>query len=74
MKQINRDTKLLPIVKFDGTEFIIDIERRQFRDFRKPDDIVAMHSERGRKMVRDMHGNDLRSWGLLTGTIDKTEV
>ena len=61
------DAKLLPIAELYGKEFLVDVENRQFRNFKDPAEVIWMHSEQGRKMIEDMQGADWRSCGLSTG-------
>ena len=69
----DNEPKLLPVAEADGREFLVDVENRQFRNFKNPDEVIGMHSEQGRKMLRDMQGSQWRCHGLLTGT-DEAEV
>ncbi len=77
MKQINgineisgirEDAKLLPMAKISGREFLVDVERRELRDFNNPENIIRMHSSLGRQLVREMHGTQWNSMGVSTGT------
>ena len=68
-----QESKLLPVAKLDGREFFVDVKNRQFRSFANPDEVIGMHSEQGKKMVRDMQGSEWRCHGLFTGT-DEVEV
>ena len=69
-----QEPRLLPVTKLNGQEFLVDVENRQFRNFKDSDDVVEMHSEQGRKMVRQMQDSDWKSYGLSTGTIKRAEV
>ncbi len=68
-----QEPRLLPVAEVDGREFLVDVENRQFRSFNEPGEVIGMHSEQGRKMVRDMQGGEWRCHGLSTGT-DAAEV
>ncbi|UCG49760.1 MAG: hypothetical protein JSU94_08250 [Phycisphaerales bacterium] len=57
---------LLPIVEAFGTEYLVDIERREFRQFNDPANVVKMHSERGRQIVKECLGQQWHSFGLDT--------
>ena len=70
--KMNQDGKLLPIARLYGKEFLVDIENRQFRNFRDPDEVIWMYSERGRQMVKDMQGSSWDSFGVLTGIVGDT--
>ena len=60
---------LLPIVGAFGAEYLVDIEGREFREFKSPAYVVNMHSERGRQIVKECLGQQWHSFGL-----DKTMV
>jgi len=70
----DNEPRLLPVAKLDGHEFLVDIENRQFRNFTNPDEVIWMHSQQGRKMLKDMQGSKWQSYGLSTGKIDRAEV
>jgi len=70
----DQEPRLLPVAKVDGREFLVDIENRLFRNFTSRDEVIEMHSEQGRKMVKDMQGSAWKSYGVSTGTIKKAEV
>jgi hypothetical protein len=53
-----QEPRLLPVATLNGQEFLVDIENRQFRNFNNSDEVIRMHSERGRKVVRDMQGSE----------------
>ena len=57
--------RLLPIVELDGSEYFVDVEKRQFRDIDDSDNTVEMHSEQGREMVKAMLGTEWRKHGLV---------
>ena len=44
-------TTLLPILKVDGIEYLVDVEHRELREFNDPANVINMHSKRGRKIV-----------------------
>ena len=55
---------LLPIVKMvDGTEYIVDVEQREFREFGNPDNAVNMHSDKGRQIFKEIAGSQWDSYG-----------
>jgi hypothetical protein len=72
--KVEKEPKLLPVTKLNGQEFLVDVENRQFRNFKNSDEVIEMHSQQGRKMVKDMQGSEWRNHGLSTGAIDKAEV
>ena len=68
-----QESRLLPVAKLDGREFFVDVENRQFRSFTNPNEVIGMHSEQGRQMVKDMQGSKWCCHGLFAGT-DEAEV
>ena len=50
----------LPVVEFDGAEFVVDIANRVFRERWDPDRTIDFHSRHGREMVRAMVGREWR--------------
>jgi len=52
--------RLLPVIQWDGREFLVDVEARQFRDVNDANDVIGMHSPRGRAMVRQMEDAEWR--------------
>ena len=50
--------RLLPIIRFDDMEFLVDIDRRQFREAQKQNIIVPFRSQEGREMVKAMQGTE----------------
>ncbi len=71
---MNQDIKLLPVIKLYGKEFLVDVERREFRDFDDPDNVVKMHSPVGRQLIKEMQGTDWNSMGISTGRQGGLEV
>jgi hypothetical protein len=67
------EPRLLPVAELNGREFLVDVENRQFRNFMNPDEVIGMHSEQGRKMLKGMQGSEWRCHGLYTGT-DEAEA
>lgn len=55
-------TQWLPVVEFDGIEFVVDVEGRRFRSSIDPDESVGFYSERGRNMIRAMIGTQWHAW------------
>jgi hypothetical protein len=56
--------KLLPILKVDGIEYLVDVELREFREFNDPANVINMHSRRGRKIVGEALGHQWHCLGL----------
>ena len=73
MKQTKQDAKLLPIVELNGTEYVVDIERREFRESHCPQNSVGMHTEQGREMVKAMIGTEWRAFAI-DGCLPRAEV
>ena len=59
-----KEPRLLPIVKLHGIEYLVDIEQREFREFKNPDNVVNMHSEKGRQFVNQIVGGQWDSFGV----------
>ena len=59
---MNENTKLLPVVKLDGREFLVDIENREFVDTGDLDLCIPMHSKQGHAIVEAMEG---REWNCF---------
>ena len=69
-----QEPRLLPVAELDGREFLVDVENRLFRNFTHPDEIIGMHSQQGRRMVKDMQRSEWRSYGVSTGRTGKAEA
>jgi len=59
-----KEPRLLPIVKLHGIEYLVDIEQREFREFKNPDNVINMHSEKGRQFVNQIIGGQWDSFGV----------
>jgi hypothetical protein len=73
-KKMDEEATLLPIVKLYNKEYLVDVKKRQFRNFHNPEDVIWMHSLKGRQMVRDMQDTKWESYGVSTGATNKAEV
>jgi hypothetical protein len=69
-----QEPRLLPVAKLNGQEFLVDVENRQFRNFNEPGEVIRMHSQLGRKMLKDMQGSGWSCHGLVMATTDEAEV
>lgn len=69
-----KESCLLPIVKVNGTEYLVDVEQREFREFGNPDNAVNMHSDKGRQIVNEIQGTEWDSMGISTGRQKGLEV
>jgi len=56
------ETEWLPVVEFDGVDYVVDVVGRCFRSRIDPDDSVGFYSEEGRRMVQAMVGTEWRVW------------
>ena len=56
--------RLLPIAEVDGKEYLVDVEQREFREFNNPANVINMHSEQGRRIVKMSFGQQWRRFGL----------
>jgi hypothetical protein len=65
---------LLPIVEAFGSEYLVDIEHREFREFKDPANVVNMHSEKGRRILSECLGRQWHSLGLDTMVEDSDMV
>ena len=68
------EPRLLPVAKLNGQEFLVAVENRQFRNFKNSDEVIGMHSQLGRKMLKDMQEGKWSCHGLFTETSDEAEV
>ena len=64
MKQEN-ESRLLPITEYQGIQYLVDIENRQFREFPNGQVRILFRSEQGQAMVKAMLGSEWRSYGLV---------
>ena len=51
---VGKDAQLLPVVEWDGREFLVDVDGRRFRNVNDAGDFIGMHSPQGRAIVRQM--------------------
>jgi hypothetical protein len=61
------DARLLPVVEWDGREFLVDVAGRQFRNVDDASDIIGMHSPQGRAIVRQMRDTRWRIFAVDSG-------
>ena len=62
---MEEDAQLLPVIKVNGTEYLVDVDSRLFREFNNPDNSINMHSEKGRNMLREMIGREWDCHGVF---------
>jgi hypothetical protein len=61
---VKQDTRLLPVVELDGKEYMIDIANRQFLARPPVQKSIPMHSDEGRRMVRNMQRIEWRTYAI----------
>ena len=49
-----KDARLLPVIQWEGREFLVDVDGRRFRNVNDAGDFIGMHSPQGRAIVRQM--------------------
>ena len=62
---MEQDTQLLPVMKLDGTEYLVDVANRLFREFKNPENSINMHSEKGSNMLREIIGRGWACHGMF---------
>lgn len=55
-------TEWLPVVEFDGQEFVVDVAARAFRRCNKPAKEIGFYSTEGRAMMRAIVGTQWHGW------------
>ena len=63
---MREDARLLPVIQWDGREFLVDVGARRFRNVDDAGDFIDMHSPQGRAMVRQMQGAEWRVFAVAT--------
>jgi len=61
---MREDTRLLPVIQWDGREFLVDVGARRFRNVDDAGDFIDMHSKSGREIVRQMQDAE---WRMFAG-------
>jgi len=59
-----KDARLLPVIQWDGREFLVDVNSRQFRNVNDAHDSIGMHSPQGRAIVRQMQDAEWRVFAV----------
>jgi hypothetical protein len=62
------------LAKLGSKKFLVDVENRLFRNFRNSEEVIEMHSQKGRQMVKDMLGSEWDCHAVFTDSPDKAEV
>lgn len=65
---------LLPIVKASVTEYVVDIEQREFRKFDNQLMLSTGHSETGRQILKKCLGQQRDSFGLDKAMIPNNDM
>jgi hypothetical protein len=55
-------TEWLPVVEFEGVEYVVDVAAREFRPCDDAGSEIGFHSEKGRRIVQAMVGTEWRVW------------
>jgi hypothetical protein len=61
------EAKLLPVIQWDGREFLVDVDARRFRNVGDARDFIDMHSRSGREIVRQMQDAEWRVFAVGWG-------
>ena len=64
---VRRDTRLLPVIQWEGREFLVDVDARRFRNVNDTDDSIGMHSPQGRAIVRQMRDTEWHVFAVDSG-------
>ena len=64
---VGKDAQLLPVVEWDGREFLVDVDGRRFRNVNDAGDFIGMHSPQGRAIVRQMQYVEWRVFAVDSG-------
>ena len=59
--------RLLPVIEWDGREFLVDVDSRQFRNVDDTGDFIDMHSPQGRAIVRQMQDAEWHVFAVDSG-------
>ena len=55
---------LLPVVEWEGREFLVDVDGRRFRNVNDTHDFIGMHSPQGRAIVKQMQDAEWRVFAV----------
>lgn len=58
------EKRLLPVVRLNGREYLVDVASRQFKEFRDSGRRVWFYSAKGRQMVRECGQTGWQSFGV----------
>lgn len=70
---MEENMELLPISKVNGIEFLVDIAKREFRDFNDSKNVIKMHSPAGRRILAEIQGTMWNCAGISTGRETKAK-
>jgi hypothetical protein len=71
---MNEKTRLLPVVELEGMEYVVDVKNRQLVRFKEPGCTIDMHSQRGRRLVSEMQGQEWKSFVVEAAREQSLEV
>jgi len=61
------EARLLPVIEWEGREFLVDVDARQFQNVNDAGDSIGMHSPQGRAIVRRMQDTKCRVFAVDSG-------
>ena len=61
---VEKSAQLLPVIQWDGREFLVDVDARRFRNVGDARDFIDMHSQSGREIVRQMQDAEWRAFAV----------
>ena len=71
---MDETTRVLPLVKLQGREFLVDIDNREFIETNDLNKSIHMPSKKGRDMVNEMAGLEWHCFSVYPGKQDGMEV
>jgi hypothetical protein len=71
---MDKNEQLLPLVKLNGREFLVDMDNREFIDTNDLNNCIDMRSKRGRDMLDEMEGLEWCCFAVYPGRQDGMEV
>jgi len=64
---VRKDERLLPVIQWEGREFLVDVDGRRFRNVNDAGDSIGMHSPQGRAIMRQMQDTEWRVFAVDSG-------
>ena len=68
------EARLLPVIEWEGREFLADIDAMRFRNVDDASDLIDMHSPQDRAIVRQMEGKQWTVHVVDTGSQEDAVV